>query len=178
MGFENLVFLWKDGGDSRKISRVNLAEGAYLYKLVHNLSAPYIVEIGTMRGGTTKLLEEANQSGVVFTVDLAPNIETSLGERAHSIVADSTKIEVNVDSVDLLFIDGNHFYEGVKADWDNWNKAVKIGGHIVFHDCYIVKKKYKTVIDLIKELKNNKTIGNNYVEQQAVASLCHLIKVG
>jgi predicted O-methyltransferase YrrM len=36
--------------------------------------------------------------------------------------------------VDLLFIDGDHTYEGVKEDWEMYSPLVRSGGLIVFHD--------------------------------------------
>jgi len=36
--------------------------------------------------------------------------------------------------VDFMFIDGDHSYEGVKADFYNFNSLVKPGGYIAFHD--------------------------------------------
>lgn len=36
--------------------------------------------------------------------------------------------------IDLLHIDGRHFYEDVKEDFTNWGKFVPIGGHIIMHD--------------------------------------------
>jgi predicted O-methyltransferase YrrM len=35
---------------------------------------------------------------------------------------------------DLLFIDGDHTYEGVKQDFDMYSRFVKPGGLIMFHD--------------------------------------------
>jgi predicted O-methyltransferase YrrM len=37
-------------------------------------------------------------------------------------------------SVDLVFIDGDHSEEGVRADWEGWNGFVEPGGAVVFHD--------------------------------------------
>ena len=37
--------------------------------------------------------------------------------------------------IDLLFIDGDHSYQGVKDDWDNFSPFVKVGGIVFFHDC-------------------------------------------
>ena len=37
-------------------------------------------------------------------------------------------------SVDVLFIDGDHTYEGVKSDLANYGPLVKDGGKIVMHD--------------------------------------------
>ncbi|MEO8732948.1 MAG: class I SAM-dependent methyltransferase, partial [Flavobacteriales bacterium] len=35
---------------------------------------------------------------------------------------------------DYLFIDGDHTYEGVKADYERYRPLVRPGGKIVFHD--------------------------------------------
>jgi predicted O-methyltransferase YrrM len=37
-------------------------------------------------------------------------------------------------AVDLVFIDGDHSEEGVRADWEGWNGFVESGGAVVFHD--------------------------------------------
>jgi predicted O-methyltransferase YrrM len=46
--------------------------------------------------------------------------------------------------IDMLFLDGDHSYEGVKADVDAWGKFLKTDGFIFFHDashiCPDVKK--------------------------------------
>jgi predicted O-methyltransferase YrrM len=39
-----------------------------------------------------------------------------------------------IGEVDLLFIDGDHSEEGVRADWEAWNRFVAPGGEVVFHD--------------------------------------------
>lgn len=38
------------------------------------------------------------------------------------------------ESLDLLFIDGDHSYEGVKADWEAYKHFLKPGSVVVFHD--------------------------------------------
>ena len=37
-------------------------------------------------------------------------------------------------SIDFLFIDGDHSYDGVKADVDNWFPKLKPGAVVLFHD--------------------------------------------
>ena len=44
------------------------------------------------------------------------------------------KVKDAVGTVDILFIDGDHSYEGVRQDFENFYSTVKIGGAIVFHD--------------------------------------------
>ena len=36
--------------------------------------------------------------------------------------------------VDLVFIDGDHSEEGVRADWEGWHGFVEPGGAVLFHD--------------------------------------------
>jgi predicted O-methyltransferase YrrM len=37
-------------------------------------------------------------------------------------------------AVDLVFIDGDHSEEGVRADWDGWKGFVEPRGAVIFHD--------------------------------------------
>lgn len=37
-------------------------------------------------------------------------------------------------ALDLLFIDGDHSYEGVKADWEAYKGFLKPGSIVIFHD--------------------------------------------
>ena len=51
---------------------------------------------------------------------------------------ESTKVAVqgifNHEPIDVLFIDGDHSYEGVKKDFELYEPLVKKGGLICFHD--------------------------------------------
>lgn len=38
------------------------------------------------------------------------------------------------DPIDVLFIDGDHTYNGVKADFELWSPLVRSGGLVIFHD--------------------------------------------
>lgn len=56
--------------------------------------------------------------------------------------------------VDILFIDGDHTYEGVKADYNNYKDLVRTGGVIIFHDiAYEKDSVYFGVKPLWEELK-------------------------
>jgi predicted O-methyltransferase YrrM len=45
-------------------------------------------------------------------------------------------------AVDLLFIDADHAYDSVSADWRNWSPFVRKGGIVAFHDYYSDVQKY------------------------------------
>jgi cephalosporin hydroxylase len=47
-------------------------------------------------------------------------------ERVYSVLQD--------EGLDFLFIDGDHSYEGVRADFKNYAELVRPGGFVAFHD--------------------------------------------
>ena len=116
----------------------------------------HVMEIGSHKGGTFFLLCHLAR-GKKISVDLpggafggldradlelrnramqtwAPHIHTLLGDslapQTHAQVASI----LGTEPLDLLFIDGNHTYEGVKADFERYRNFVRPGGWIAFHD--------------------------------------------
>ncbi len=56
--------------------------------------------------------------------------------------------------IDLLHIDGRHFYEDVKEDFENWSKFVPKGGHIIMHDTQVTERDFG-VKRFFAELQND-----------------------
>lgn len=115
-----------------------------------------IVEIGGEFGMSASLFVKGARQGnvTVVTVDLFPdailaayraNLEEAKLDRTVQIVGDSKQVTLEdvlsaahlmrSKKIDLLFIDGDHTYEGVKADIESWIPHVKKDGVVVFHDC-------------------------------------------
>ena len=42
--------------------------------------------------------------------------------------------KLNSRELDMLFIDGDHSYDGVKSDWEMYSPLVRKGGLVLFHD--------------------------------------------
>lgn len=57
----------------------------------------------------------------------------------------------NQGPIDMLFIDGDHSYEGVKLDYEKWSPHVKKGGVIAFHD---YSDRWHGVKQLISEIQD------------------------
>jgi hypothetical protein len=49
--------------------------------------------------------------------------------------------------IDILVVDGDHTYDAVKADWDNFSKWIKPGGYAFFHDTVACKDAIGCVLE-------------------------------
>lgn len=131
-----------------------------------------IIEIGVERGGTTILWANlVGKKGKVFAIDLYSVQPVYRGEKPKEIteiVGDSHSLGVvqvlqnhlGNERVDLLFIDGDHSYEGARADYEDYKPFVKSGGWIVFHD--IVNQ---PVANLWQELKKQDVFSLEIIDQ-------------
>lgn len=122
-----------------------------LLELLRHDPPRYVCEIGTASGGTLFLLTKVcRPDALLLSVDLGLSFERCLiharfashKQRITSIRRDSRTPEtlarvqslLNGHPLDLLFIDGDHSYESVKADFANYRPLVRPGGLIVLHD--------------------------------------------
>ena len=131
-----------------------------------------ILEIGSANGGTAVYWANMmGDDGIVYSIDIIPIEKCYRGSEFEKqiveILGDShdqsfkQKIFDEVGKVDMLFIDGDHSYEGVKEDFNSFYPLVSEGGFIVLHDiidsdyhrergCFVstfwkeIKDKYKT----------------------------------
>jgi predicted O-methyltransferase YrrM len=126
--------------------------------MVANKKPRSVLEIGTNLGGTLFVLcRLADPSATLISLDLPGGRFgggykwfqallfqhfPSRAQRLHLIRDDSHKLEVwervtailHDRKLDLLFIDGDHTYQGVRADFEMYSPLVETGGMIVFHD--------------------------------------------
>lgn len=118
-----------------------------------------VVEIGTAHGGTLFLwCRLADPAATIVSIDLPGGVHGGgypywkswiyrrfplAGQKLHLLRGDSHQPEMLArlksllpgdGRVDFLFIDGDHSYEGVKADFETYSRLVRPGGLIVFHD--------------------------------------------
>jgi predicted O-methyltransferase YrrM len=80
------------------------------------------------------------QLGTNSTLDIFRANFAALGfsSRSEPVVSDSLaaarSLETRHDTIDFIFIDGDHSYDACKADIGAWAPLVKRGGVIAFHD--------------------------------------------
>jgi predicted O-methyltransferase YrrM len=133
-------------------------ELAKLLDDVKSLHPKTILEIGTHRGGTLYLWTRlAQPNATLISIDL-PRGKFGGGyspfrlpiyrrfaranQQLHLLRADShdgstlnkTERLLAGRPLDLLFIDGDHTFDGAKRDWQMYSPLVRPGGLIVFHD--------------------------------------------
>lgn len=131
-----------------------------LLKIYCKLKPIYVVEIGSFQGGTLwHWLKYAQPGAQVISIDPGPkgwkevhqDFDKGIwqswvpeGVTLHTIIGKSGDREVLASvrkicpRIDFLFIDGDHRYESVKRDYDDYGGLVQKGGVIALHD--IVKK--------------------------------------
>jgi len=138
--------------------RQNPEEIESLYKSVLELSPRRILEIGTARGGSLYLwIQAASEDATIVSIDMPggkfggaypacriPFYQSFArsGQTLRLLRRDSHQAETQDEvsrifcnkPIDFVFIDGDHTYEGVKADFKDYGHLVRPGGLIGFHD--------------------------------------------
>jgi predicted O-methyltransferase YrrM len=126
-------------------------------KLLSQRPPATVLEIGTEKGGTFFLLAEvAMPDALLLTLDLPAGqggaypawreplyrgfarerqrIELVREDSHDARTLEKVKQLLGGRTIDLLFIDGDHNYDGVKKDFEMYSPLVTKGGTIAFHD--------------------------------------------
>ncbi len=172
-------FVFKGQGHYKKIRpRQNPVEIENLFNEICNLNPKRVLEIGTARGGTLYLwTQAATDDATLVSVDLPggdfggayAGCRTELyraftkgKQQLHLFLEDShdkstlekVAARFNNKPIDFAFIDGDHTYEGVKADFNDYGPLVRAGGIIAFHDILYREKQPSIRVNMLwKELQ-------------------------
>jgi predicted O-methyltransferase YrrM len=130
------------------IAQVSADEGRLLERCA--AGAGSIVEIGIAEGGSAWHLRRAlDPDGTITLIDTYPTV---LGMNMSRVIA--RRLVEGVDrgraewlrmrsdeavrgwtrAIDFLFIDGDHAYEAVRSDFEDWSPHVTPDGVLAFHD--------------------------------------------
>lgn len=189
-GFEDLAFLFSSTILAHGAASLRLDEAAYLYRLLRDLKPKTVVEIGRFRGGSTFLIAATLERGVLHSYDiavrqgragdeldhqLAAALERyGLSERVRLHLADSRTAEPPEPTIDLLFIDGDHSEDGVRADFRRWAPLLPPGGHLLFHDAVGAPDFVPT--DAPGPARVAATIGDDFEPSEGAGSLAHFVR--
>lgn len=104
---------------------------------------PVVINIGAERGISTLAILEERPDVSIFSVDIGicegetNNIIAAGLDRGRvvRILGRSQDVDTSdFPKVDMVFVDGDHSYLGVKGDILNWFHLIKPGGIAAFHD--------------------------------------------
>lgn len=144
------------GPDPRPLTK---AEGQALSDLAKRLPPnPIIVQIGAYFGVSTAVMLETRPDAFIFSIDIKPCeqervllIDLGLDyRRVVRVLGDSAEVGAFWPHYcNLLLIDGDHTYEGCKADCEAWLPSVK--DYVVFHDYIIAHPPEKNQVFVVVE---------------------------
>ena len=106
-----------------------------------------VIQIVAERGVSTMAILETRPDAFIFSIDIGERPEELANVNSNEMNLDPTKVvrglgrsqEIGLYwplgwEADLIFIDGDHRYDGVHADIQIWSKSVKVGGMLRLHD--------------------------------------------
>jgi predicted O-methyltransferase YrrM len=146
------LLLWALGLRAAE-TQTTTAERAALARFAQGRSP--IVEIGVWHGVTTAVLRQAMRTGgVLWAVDPFPAGQLGFSPQkpiAHAeanrsrngtlrwvrttgLAAAAQYEREQREGVALIFIDGDHSYEGLAGDWFAWKPLIAPGGLVCLHD--------------------------------------------
>jgi len=156
-----IIQRWHDAGISTTYGSQGIGDIVLLAR--YAMQSPVIVELGVWRGTTSALLKFCNQA-VVYAVDVYGQFDliADKQQREHykklweeNKQFDPLLVRYQLDeygiitiqqetwraasrfqdnSVDMIFIDADHSYKGVEADFTAWQYKLKRGGWFLLHD--------------------------------------------
>lgn len=127
----------------------NPEEIIWLVKHFKALNPKNAIEIGVERGYPTMLWRDLlSKEGKLIGIDINfhllranflnkadyNKIYLLEGFSNSPCIIDSVTRILNGEKIDFIFIDGDHEYESVKSDYENYKKFLRPGGKIALHD--------------------------------------------
>ncbi|OGV72787.1 MAG: hypothetical protein A3K19_28320 [Lentisphaerae bacterium RIFOXYB12_FULL_65_16] len=173
--FEDLAGLFASTPLDHAVVFMTIRQTAYLFGLVRRMDARNVLEIGRYKGGSTFAIAAAMRGqGQFWSVDLgekearlkkdsAPAYDNQIrdickrfGLRVNMLVGDARTIQIETGELDLVFIDGDHSYDGVKNDFQRFGRRVRLGGAVLFDDAVpggLFEAHTDTVGRLVREIE-------------------------
>jgi predicted O-methyltransferase YrrM len=149
------------------------------------------VEIGSFEGVSAAVIAESmDPEGMLYCIDPWPNLSgrpspslsiferhlrrRGLSGRVRLLRGDSMSMASAVpDSLDFMFIDGDHSWEGIRTDWDIAKKKLRSGGTVCLHDS-LVPVSHPTRLDSARFYESVICKDSGFVSLPSIGSLAVL----
>ena len=123
--------------------------GVYLLRMIKKYKPKKVLEIGSHNGVSTEIFAVTCESVIAIDILLSPILQDVL-TRCKNITffhesSDSAHVKIPNDSVDLVYIDGDHETASTVKDIRNYAPKVRPGGVIAGHD--INSEKVRRAVD-------------------------------
>lgn len=108
-------------------------------RIANYFDNPNIINIGVSWGASVHCLHAGAPEAYITAIDIdyqrrpVQEMDKLPESKVDFVVADSKYLKFD-QLAHLVFVDGDHCYEGVKGDIDNWTPRIPVGGIIIFHD--------------------------------------------
>ena len=193
-GFEDLAFMFSSNQLNHGVASLQIDEAALLYRLARDAPSGPFAEIGRFKGGST----------IVFAISAArgrraagrttctsrcgrtcpgEQLDAELQRRARALRARAQGApprrrlahgRAAREPLELLFIDGDHTYEGAKADFERWSAFVRPDGHLLFHDA-VDAGGYGNVYPGVARLRRRDRAGAGWERSAGAGSIAHFL---
>ena len=189
--FEHLAGLFASTSLDHAVIGMTVRQAAYIFGLIRQIHPRRVVEIGRYKGGSTLLIATAMQGdGQFWSIDIGEkesrlraggrsydrqleDVLARAGLHVTLLVGDSRTLEVDTGELDLVFIDGDHSYDGVRNDFERFGRRVRVGGAVLFDDAH-AEGLFGTHSDTVGRLVDEVVAAGRFRLVKTVNRLAHI----
>lgn len=164
-------------------THLTLEEKQALHSLSKGLQKnSVLVEIGSYLGASSCFISlgAKNKNNKLYCVDTWQNDAMTEGKReTFDVFVENTSdfseiiqplrgksdhVAARFDKqIDFIFFDGDHSYDGIKTDWEQWSPKLKSGAVVIFHDWGWAEGVVKVINEDVKpRVEKEETLPNMY----------------
>lgn len=107
--------------------------------LVETMQPETVVDLGTFKGNSAYAFASGRKDAKVITIDKEEQEEAKILDKVPNIERRVSTFNDQLDSfkdnsIDLIHVDGDHYFNSVMEDVTNWSKKIAPNGVMLIHD--------------------------------------------